>query len=345
MSTDEQETADVGDQQVARDMLGPLVDAPTAQLLLPQANQIPPAAWQIIREVLETNPQAREDVTCLTKLLASEGQAAVNGSDVNEAAEPSEYSLEPAGRLPLTDDCHHYTGKHEVPWDIQKYFSQRYSIFSYYDAGVHMTDDAWFGVTPEPVANQIAFELAEDYYDREKTVLIDAFGGAGGNTIAFALSERWDRIIAIERDPATLACAQHNAELYGVDPGAVTWILGDSFEFMDLLVNAPEKLHPELRVDLQSATVFASPPWGGTGYGDNEIFDLSTMQPYNLRQLHEAYKKMDHLLFLPRTSDLRQIAKLAPRGKKLDVVQYCVEGASKAMGVFVPAEESGASAE
>ncbi|PTB81490.1 hypothetical protein M440DRAFT_63392 [Trichoderma longibrachiatum ATCC 18648] len=253
--------------------------------------------------------------------------------------------MEPAARLPLTDDCHHYTGKHEVPWDIQKYFSQRYSIFSYYDAGVHMTDDAWFGVTPEPVANQIAFELAEDYYDPKKNVLIDAFGGAGGNTIAFALSERWDRIIAIERDPATLACAQHNAELYGVEPGTITWVLGDSFEYMDLLVKSPEKLHPELRVDLQAAMVFASPPWGGTGYRTDEVFDLSTMQPYNLQQLHEAYKKMDHVLFLPRTSDIRQIAKLAPPGKKLDVVQYCVEGASKAMGVFIPAEQSGESSE
>lgn len=35
---------------------------------------------------------------------------------------------------------------------FNRYFSQRYSIFSYYDEGVHMTDDAWFGVTPEPVA-------------------------------------------------------------------------------------------------------------------------------------------------------------------------------------------------
>ncbi|KAK1240956.1 hypothetical protein MKX07_006389 [Trichoderma sp. CBMAI-0711] len=357
MSTDDQDIADAIEQQIARDILGPWVDAPTAQLLLPQARQIPPAAWEIIRRVLETNPEARDDVTCLTKLLASESQAAIDGADANEAAdvtedggitedaEPSGFSLEPAGRLPLTDECHHYTGKHEVPWDIQKYFSQRYSIFSYYDAGVHMTDDAWFGVTPEPVANQIAFELAEDYYDPQKNVLIDAFGGAGGNTIAFALSERWDRIIAIERDPATLACAQHNAELYGVEPGAVTWVLGDSFEYMDLLVNAPEKLHPDLRVDLKSAMVFASPPWGGTGYRTDEIFDLSTMQPYNLHQLHEAYKKMDHVLFLPRTSDIRQIAKLAPPGKKLDVVQYCVEGASKAMGVFIPAEQSGESSE
>jgi trimethylguanosine synthase len=32
----------------------------------------------------------------------------------------SEYSMKRAEELPLTDDCHHYQGKHEVPWDIQK---------------------------------------------------------------------------------------------------------------------------------------------------------------------------------------------------------------------------------
>ena len=66
--------------------------------------------------------------------------------------------------------CHHYTDITDVPWDIQKsvlhwaypvgpflldrcrYYRQRYSIFSKYHEGIWMTEDAWFGVTPEPVA-------------------------------------------------------------------------------------------------------------------------------------------------------------------------------------------------
>lgn len=169
-----------------------------------------------------------------------------------------------------------------------------------------------------------------------KRVLIDAFSGAGGNTIAFALSSRWDRIIAIERDAATLACAQNNAELYGVDPSTVTWVHGDSFEYLDTLVNRPWELHSDLRTDLNTTVVFASPPWGGPGYSTDKIFDLHTMQPYGLTQLYEAYNTMDHVLFLPRTSDVRQIAKLAPAGHKIEVTQYCMEGASKAMGAFIP---------
>ncbi|KAK5990430.1 Trimethylguanosine synthase [Cladobotryum mycophilum] len=258
-----------------------------------------------------------------------------------DAAASSGFSMQPADKLPLTDKCHHYRGKHEVPWDIQKYFSQRYSIFSLYDGGVYMTDDAWFGVTPEPIANQIAYELSEGGgADPKRTVLIDCFSGAGGNTIAFALSERWDRIIAIERDASTLACAQTNAEIYGVDPSTVTWIHGDSFEYLKTLLTEPEKLHPDLRTDIETTMIFASPPWGGPGYSTDEVFDLSTMQPYNLNDLYEAYKKMDHVLFLPRTSDIRQIAKLAPEDRKIEVIQYCMEGASKAMGAYIPREES-----
>ncbi|KAL4726021.1 Kelch repeat-containing protein 3 [Fusarium chlamydosporum] len=245
------------------------------------------------------------------------------------SSENSQYAIKPAEDLPLTDQCHHYQGKHEVPWDIQKYFAQRYSIFSLYDYGVHMTDDAWFGVTPEPVANQVANDMYGT--DEKKHILIDVFGGAGGNSIAFALSERWSRVISIERDPSTLACAQNNSTIYGVEPGLITWILGDSFEYLDKLFNHPEELHPDLRVNLDETVLFASPPWGGPGYRTDEVFNLYNMQPYNLDDLHNAYNRLDHALFLPRTSDIRQIAKLAPPDRKVEVVQYCMEGASKAM--------------
>ena len=35
---------------------------------------------------------------------------------------------------------------------LDRYYHQRFSIFSKYDEGIWMTEDAWFGVTPEPVA-------------------------------------------------------------------------------------------------------------------------------------------------------------------------------------------------
>ncbi|KAM0329815.1 hypothetical protein ACHAQA_003979 [Verticillium albo-atrum] len=245
--------------------------------------------------------------------------------------------MEPAPLMPLTDECHHYETKAEVPWDLQKYFSQRYSIFQYYDDGVYLTDDAWFGVTPEPVALQVAHDMS--VAPPAKKVLIDLFAGAGGNTIAFALSERWDKIIAIEKHAPTLACAQSNAALYEV-ADYITWIHGDCFEYLERLRSDPSSVHEDLRVDPDATVIFASPPWGGPGYRTAQIFDLRYMEPYNLKHLYDACMPMDHALYLPRTSDLRQIAKLAPEGKKIEVVQYCMKGASKALVAYIPGKAS-----
>ncbi|KAH8890998.1 hypothetical protein GQ53DRAFT_806949 [Thozetella sp. PMI_491] len=232
-------------------------------------------------------------------------------------------------KLPLTDECQHYDYLEDVPWDIQKYWHQRYSIFQYYDYDIRMTDDAWFGVTPEPVAREVARELREICSPR-KTTLVDLFAGAGGNVIAFALTGQWDRIIAIEKDASTMACAQHNAEVYGVG-GVITWIHGDCFEYLAQTKETFTQLDEAARFDPEMTTIFASPPWGGVSYRDQDVFDLSTMQPYGIKQLHSACMPLSHALYLPRTSDIRQIAALVPTGKKIQVAQYCMEGASKAM--------------
>jgi len=67
------------------------------------------------------------------------------------------------------EDVKHYDSSSDMPENIQKYvfatilslphtkikhryWHQRYDLFSRYDEGIWMTDDAWFGVTPEAVA-------------------------------------------------------------------------------------------------------------------------------------------------------------------------------------------------
>ena len=86
----------------------------------------------------------------------------------------------------------------------------------------------------------------------DKVILIDCFAGVGGNVIAFARSERWKRVYAIEKDPRVLACARHNAEIYGVQD-KITWYEGDCFEI----------LRNELAEICNHSIFFASPPWGG----------------------------------------------------------------------------------
>lgn len=103
------------------------------------------------------------------------------------------------------------------------------------------------------LTSKISAHLAEST-PREKTVVIDAFAGVGGNAIALARSGRWEQVFAIEKDPKTMKCAKHNAKVYEVDK-KIVWITGDCFDVI------------KRRFAGKSNTViFASPPWGGVSH-------------------------------------------------------------------------------
>ncbi|ODH44758.1 hypothetical protein ACO22_00748 [Paracoccidioides brasiliensis] len=208
--------------------------------------------------------------------------------------------------------AHHYSSRAEVPTGIRNYWVQRYTIFSKYDDGIWLTDNAWFGVTPEPIAQKIAQHMA-DSAPKDRNILVDAFAGAGGNTIAFAQSGRWKRVYAIEKEPAVLQCAKHNAKVYGVDD-KITWFEGDCMQI----------LKHQLSVLSPYSVIFASPPWGGPAYRADDVFDLSTMQPYSLATLYSEFSAFtEHLvLYLPRTSDLKQLATIVKGGKKALAMHY-----------------------
>ena len=55
------------------------------------------------------------------------------------------------------------------------------------------------------------------------------------------------------------------------------------------------------------------------------------MQPYALKDLMEPFREvtLNVALYLPRTSDLRQLSDYADPGMKVKIVHYCMEGASK----------------
>lgn len=200
--------------------------------------------------------------------------------------------------------------------------------------------------------------------------MIDCFAGVGGNTIHFALSGRWERVYGIEKDAEVLACARHNAEIYGV-ADQIEWIEGDCFEILRDVVGRDGG-------DGTRVVLFGSPPWGGAftslffffaqdscsfrcsggrdsrnlyilmagyigpGYRLDSVYDLSKMQPYNLNDLLDLFLSLtdDAILYLPRTSDLRQIAARAQGGEdeKMTVMHYCMDGASKVSSTQIPSD-------
>jgi trimethylguanosine synthase len=66
------------------------------------------------------------------------------------------------------------------------------------------------------------------------------------------------------------------------------------------------------------------------------VFNLRTMEPYSLQKLYNEYSAFTKhvVLYLPRTSDVKQLAKTVPDNSQTTVMHYCMEGASKALCIF-----------
>ena len=102
---------------------------------------------------------------------------------------------------------------------INKYWVQRYRLFSRYDEGILMDEEAWYSVTPEKIAQHIAKVMSCG-------VIVDAFCGVGGNAIQFA--KTCHRVIAIDIDGSKIEKARNNARIYGV-LDKIEFIVGDFF--------------------------------------------------------------------------------------------------------------------
>ncbi|KAJ2944183.1 hypothetical protein O0L34_g18161 [Tuta absoluta] len=170
-----------------------------------------------------------------------------------------------------------------------KYWKKRHSLFHRFDEGIKLDKESWFSVTPENVARHIATKCTYD-------VVLDAFCGAGGNTIQFAKTS--EKVIAIDIDPLKIEMARHNATVYGV-ADRIEFIVGDFFE-----------LAPKLKADM----VFLSPPWGGPKYSESYQYDIEAMlEPKPASELMRVAREINSnvALYLPRNTKTDQILALA----------------------------------
>lgn len=60
------------------------------------------------------------------------------------------------------------------------------------------------------------------------------------------------------------------------------------------------------------------------------------MEPYNLGYIYQRMSAITKTiaLYLPRTSDIRQIAEYAQNDRKTQIIHYCTNGNSRALSVF-----------
>ncbi|PIA46019.1 hypothetical protein AQUCO_01600351v1 [Aquilegia coerulea] len=171
---------------------------------------------------------------------------------------------------------------------VEKYWFQRYNLFSRFDEGIRMDEEGWFSVTPEEIAIKHAERCGGG-------TVIDCFTGVGGNAIQFA--RMCYHVVAIDIDPRKIELAINNARVYGVED-YIDFIIGDFFN---------------LASSLKGDVVFLSPPWGGPTYNSVSSFTLDLLKPKDGYSIFQEAQKITSniIMFLPRNVDLNQVEELS----------------------------------
>ncbi|KAK0640801.1 hypothetical protein B0T16DRAFT_202349 [Cercophora newfieldiana] len=87
-----QDPAQKAGEDVAHDVLGPLILSPTVNFLLPQAKAMTRNEWEVIKGLYERDPRTRDDLPYLSQVLEKEGakrEASAGGPTAHSAAVPT----------------------------------------------------------------------------------------------------------------------------------------------------------------------------------------------------------------------------------------------------------------
>ncbi|CCF59649.1 hypothetical protein KAFR_0H02400 [Kazachstania africana CBS 2517] len=198
----------------------------------------------------------------------------------------------------IADDNYRIKSHERLHGKLFKYWKSRHSLFSKIDSNqIYMTEELWYSVTPEVLAKFLAKFIKACL--PEANSILDVFCGGGGNTIQFAME--FPRAYGVDSRMDHLYCTAQNAKVYGVDDRI--WLKYGTWDKI-----SKSGLFEKMKVDC----VFASPPWGGPEYSKQNVYDLeSSLQPVGVTELLKSFFKISSnvLLFLPRNSDLHQIAR------------------------------------
>ena len=212
-----------------------------------------------------------------------------------------------------------------------KYWLQRYSLFSLFDEGIILDEEGWYSATPEVIAWHHAVNIVRAY--GPGCIVVDAFGGVGGNAIQLALAGC--HVIVVELSRQRSEIIRNNVHVYGVED-SVDILCGDVIQLAPALSGAH--------------AVLLSPPWGGPEYSKDSIFDVQNMggSPHLgfdilLDIVFDKMKSCSAIFWLPRNSNKEQIGMhiLKSTSTPLKYKSEChielamINGVDKAMTVYV----------
>ncbi|EPZ36047.1 hypothetical protein ROZALSC1DRAFT_27871 [Rozella allomycis CSF55] len=197
---------------------------------------------------------------------------------------------------------------------LDKYYAQRYRYFSQYDLGIMLDTESWYSVTPEKIAEYIASRCDSEH------VIVDAFCGAGGNTIQFAKHCKKDI------DPIKIELAKNNAKVYGV-LHKIEFLIGSFFDHVILEEILGHKIDG----------VFLSPPWNGPSYLNSDVYyQHDMMNGYGTEKIINYARQISHnlILYVPRNSLIEELESFGLEDEYMEVQKVSLSRAVKALVVF-----------
>lgn len=186
-----------------------------------------------------------------------------------------------------------------------KYWAQRRRLFSLFDRGIQLDSQGWYSVTPEIIADHVAqrvatlasspeFKQSASGHDGKGVIILDAFCGCGGNSIAFGKlpSDVVSMVVCVDTDRSKLLMAAHNASLYDIPRDKLIFVECNSIFILkycyrngEFVLDQPTSAMPQFMPPPVMSTVhagynvgglemlprhidlaFFDPPWGGVDY-------------------------------------------------------------------------------
>jgi hypothetical protein len=105
------------------------------------------------------------------------------------------------------------------PHFLQKMHRSETDLFSRFHDGIQLDDVGRYSLTPEKEALYIASKVT-------CSIVVDAFGGCGGNVIAFAQQKNIKQVFCCEINAKRLSMAKQNVHIYGLN-SKITFVNGD----------------------------------------------------------------------------------------------------------------------
>ena len=198
------------------------------------------------------------------------------------------------------------------------YWNRRRSLFSRFDDGIQLDKSLfsmvmnlvcvsfrlcdgivaclsvlgmWYSVTPE----KIAIHHAERF--KGKTIVLDAFAGAGGNAIQFALRKDISFVLGVECVFSRARQCRNNARVYS------------AHKRLDVICADSLTLVRSLRPVVDA--VFLSPPWGGPKYKTFNPFPLDSMNPDGFEVFRASSAlTLSLAYYIPLHTDVKHVYKL-----------------------------------